>query len=81
MLYIINISNRIKLHNTNMKKEQNEIKGIVVKGYLRPDGTYYTSIPKKIVALFNLKGGELFLLKVKVDERKISARILDIPEE
>ncbi|MHB8278462.1 MAG: hypothetical protein ACYDIA_12520 [Candidatus Humimicrobiaceae bacterium] len=69
------------MDNDDKKDKEKEIKGIVVKGYLRPDGTYYTSIPKKIVELFNLKGGELFLIKAKPEERKISARIIDIPEE
>lgn len=63
------------------KKEKKEIKGIVVKGYLRPDGTYYTSIPKQIREVLDLKGGELFLIKVKPGERKISATIIDIPDD
>jgi len=63
------------------KKEKEKIRGIVVKGYLRPDGTYYTTIPKQIREALKLKGGELFLLKVKPEERKISARIIDIPDE
>lgn len=63
------------------KKEKKEIKGIIVKGYLRPDGTYYTSIPKQIREALNLKGGELFLIKVKPEKRKISARIIDIPDD
>jgi len=66
---------------TGTRKVKKRIKGVVVKGYLRPDGTYYTSIPKQIREALDLKGGELFLLKVKPEERKISATIIDIPGE
>ncbi|MCX6562563.1 MAG: hypothetical protein NTU60_03030 [Candidatus Aminicenantes bacterium] len=69
------------MDNRERKKEKKEISGIVVKGYLRPDGTYYTSIPKQIREALKLKGGELFLIKVKPEERKFSARIIDIPED
>ncbi len=62
-------------------KVNQRVRGVVVKGYLRPDGTYYTSIPKQIREALDLKGGELFLLKVKPQERKISATIIDIPGE
>lgn len=69
------------MDNIETKKEKEEIRGIVVKGYMRPDGTYYTSIPKQIREALNLKGGELFLIKVKPEKRKISARIIDIPDD
>lgn len=58
-----------------------EARRAVVKGYLRPDGTYYVSIPKEIRQPLNLKGGEYFLLKVKPKEKKISARVIDLFEE
>ena len=67
--------------NTGTGKVKKRMRGVVVKGYLRPDGTYYTSIPKRIREALDLKGGELFLLKVKPEERKISATIIDIPGE
>jgi len=63
------------------KTEEKDIKGIVIKGYLRPDGTYYITIPKPIREALNLRGGELFLIKVKPEERKISARIIDLPDD
>jgi AbrB family looped-hinge helix DNA binding protein len=63
------------------RKVKTRIKGVVVKGYQRPDGTYYVSIPKQIREALDLKGGELFLIKVKPEERKISATIIDIPGE
>jgi hypothetical protein len=63
------------------KKDRLESKGFVVKGYRRPDGTYYTSVPKAIVAALNLRGGEIFSIRAKIGERKITARVIDIPEE
>ncbi len=69
------------MENNDNKKEKNEIKGIVVKGYLRPDGSYYTTVPKKIVELFKLKGEELFLIKAKLDKKELKVRIIDLPEE
>lgn len=69
------------MNKMEMKKEKKKIKGIVVKGYLRPDGTYYISIPKKIREALDLKGGELFFLKVKPEKRRMSATIIDIPDE
>jgi len=62
-------------------KEKKKIKGMVVKGYLRPDGTYYLTIPKKIREALDLKGGELFFIKVKPEERRMSASIIDIPDK
>lgn len=62
-------------------EEKKEMKGIVVKGYMRPDGSYYTTVPKAIVEALGLKGGELFLLKVKSDEREIKVKIIDIPKD
>jgi hypothetical protein len=69
------------MNKLEMKKDKKKIKGIVVKGYLRPDGTYYLSIPKRIREALDLKGGELFFIKVKPEERKMSAAIIDIPDE
>lgn len=69
------------MDNTETKKEKKEIRGIVIKGYMRPDGTYYISIPKQIREALSLEGGELFLIKVKPEKRKISARIIDIQDD
>ena len=45
---------------------------VLVKGYMRPDGTsYYVVIPKKIRELFGLSGGEYFIMKAKPEKGKI----------
>jgi AbrB family looped-hinge helix DNA binding protein len=55
---------------------------VIVKGYMRPDGTsYYVVIPKEIRELFNLKGGEYFIMKAKPSEREIKLRIAEFVEE
>ena len=69
-----------------MHKEKNrtdeDVKRIVVKGYLRPDGTsYYVSIPKEIRDLMGLKGGEYFLVKAETEKKKISLRLVEFAEE
>jgi AbrB family looped-hinge helix DNA binding protein len=57
-------------------------KRVIVKGYMRPDGTsYYVVIPKEIRELFNLKGGEYFIMKAKPSEREIKLRIAEFVEE
>jgi AbrB family looped-hinge helix DNA binding protein len=62
-------------------KEKNHEK-VIVKGYMRPDGTsYYVVIPKEIRQLFNLKGGEYFLIKAKPSEREIKLKIAEFVEE
>lgn len=61
------------------KLEQKEI--TIVKGYLRPDGAYYLSIPKNIRQSFDLKGGEYFLIKAKPTEKKISAKMIEVSDE
>ena len=64
-------------------EEENECeKKIVVKGYLRPDGTsYYVVIPKEVRETLNLKGGELFLMKVKPEKRKISLKLIELTDD
>ena len=48
------------------KKSEKYSKMVLVKGYLRPDGTsYYVSIPKEIRDSLNLKGGEYFVMRAK----------------
>ncbi len=64
------------------RKEQDKVikkgisKPILIKGYMRPDKTsYYVTIPKKVRELFNLKGGEYFLMTPQLSNNRI---ILDI---
>src|SRR5665647_931320 len=57
------------MHNEDKKAEHQRV---LVKGYMRPDGTsYYVVIPKKIRELFNLNGGEYFLMKAKPEKGAI----------
>jgi len=55
---------------------------VVVKGYMRPDGTsYYVVIPKEIRELLGLKGGEYFIMKTKPEKREIKLKIAKFIEE
>ena len=64
------------------KKIKESVKNIIVKGYLRPDGTsYYVAIPKEIREMMGLKGGEYFSMKAKVEKKKISLRLIDFSDE
>jgi AbrB family looped-hinge helix DNA binding protein len=49
---------------------------------MRPDGTsYYVAIPKEIRDLFDLKGGEYFVMKAKKERQKITLRLVEFPDE
>jgi len=55
---------------------------ILVKGYMRPDGTsYYVVIPKKIRELFKLNGGEYFIMKAKPEKGRIILKLVTFEEE
>jgi len=55
---------------------------VIVKGYMRPDGTsYYVVIPKEIREMLKLKGGEYFAMKVKPEKRKIELKVAKLIEE
>ena len=55
---------------------------VIVKGYMRPDGTsYYVVIPKEIRELLGLKGGEYFLIKAKPEKREIKLKLARFVEE
>ena len=70
------------MNEDELKKEDVEIRRIVVKGYLRPDGTsYYVSIPKEIRKILDLKGGEYFVIKAKPEKKKISLKLVEFSEE
>ena len=59
-------------------------KKVLVKGYMRPDGTsYYVTIPKEIRDFLDLKGGEYFLMRAKIkgEKQKISMKIVEFTEE
>lgn len=55
---------------------------VIVKGYMRPDGTsYYVVIPKEIRELFGLKGGEYFLIRPKPEKGMIELKLAKFVEE
>lgn len=63
-------------------QEEKHRERVIVKGYMRPDGTsYYVVIPKEIRELFGLKGGEYFLIKPKLGKGKIELKIAKFVEE
>ena len=49
---------------------------------MRPDGTsYYVVIPKKIRELFNLDGGEYFIMKAKPEKGMILLKLVEFADE
>lgn len=64
-------------------KQEEEIKRVIVRGYMRPDKTsYYVSIPKEIREVFDLKGGEYFVMRANKERQKISLMLVEFaPDE
>ncbi len=57
-------------------------KRILMKGYMRPDGTsYYVVIPKPIRELLGLKGGEYFLMKADAKDGRIEIKLVDFEDD
>ena len=57
-------------------------KRVIVKGYMRPDGTsYYVVIPKEVRELFKLKGGEYFVMKAKPEKNEIELKLAEFLNE
>ena len=55
---------------------------VIVKGYMRPDGTsYYVVIPKEIREMLGLKGGEYFVMKANKEKREIELKVARFVEE
>ncbi len=55
---------------------------VLVKGYMRPDGSsYYVVIPKKLRELFSLKGGEYFVMKAKPEKGTIKLKLVEFADE
>ncbi len=64
------------------KESKPEHPRVLVKGYLRPDGSsYYVVIPKKLRELFNLKGGEYFMMKAKPEKGTIKLKLVEFVDE
>ena len=70
---------KIRRHHERRKKHSNRV---LVKGYMRPDGTsYYVVIPKQIREQFELKGGEYFLIRAKPQMNEITLKIAKFEDE
>jgi AbrB family looped-hinge helix DNA binding protein len=70
---------RMRNHHGRMRKHSDRV---IVKGYMRPDGTsYYVVIPKQVREKFDLKGGEYFLIKAKPLKNEITLKIAKMFEE
>ena len=64
------------------EKEKAMHRPVLVKGYMRPDGTsYYVVIPKEIRTMLNLKGGEYFIMKAKPEMRKLILKVVELADE
>ena len=57
-------------------------KRVIVKGYMRPDKTsYYVVIPKEVRELFELKGGEYFIMRAHPWANEIKLKLAKFAEE
>lgn len=55
---------------------------IIVKGYMRPDGSsYHVVIPKQIREMMKLEGGEYFLMAASPRHDEIRLKKVEIFEE
>ena len=55
---------------------------VLVKGYMRPNGTsYYVVIPKEIRAVPNLKGGEYFIMKAMLEIGMVKLNMVYFSDE
>ncbi|HNT60729.1 MAG TPA: AbrB/MazE/SpoVT family DNA-binding domain-containing protein [Candidatus Bilamarchaeaceae archaeon] len=61
------------------KKPEKYSKMVLVKGYMRPDGTsYYVSIPREIRDSLSLKGGEYFVMRAKKGKKRITMKLVEL---
>jgi len=70
---------RRRKHHEKIRKHSERV---IVKGYMRPDGTsYYVAIPKQVREQFALKGGEYFLIRAKPLKNEITLKLAKFVEE
>jgi len=70
------------MENNEEEVSEKRRERVIVKGYMRPDGTsYYVVIPKEIRELLGLKGGEYFVMKAKPEKREIELKVAKFVEE
>jgi len=63
-------------------KEKAAYPPVLVKGYMRPDGTsYYVVIPKEIRTILNLKGGEYFIMKAVPEKGALKLKVVQFADE
>jgi AbrB family looped-hinge helix DNA binding protein len=63
-------------------KEKAMHSAVLVKGYMRPDGTsYYVVIPKEIRTMLNLKGGEYFVMKAVPEKMVLKLKVVKLADE
>ncbi len=63
-------------------KEKTMHPPVLVKGYMRPDGTsYYVVIPKEMRTMLNLKGGEYFIMKAVPEKRALKLKVVELADE
>ena len=64
------------------KEKEKAYPPVLVKGYMRPDGTsYYVVIPKEIRTTLNLKGGEYFIMKALPERRALRLKVVELADE
>ena len=70
---------RMRNHHKGVGKHPQRV---IVKGYMRPDKTsYYVVIPKEVRELFELKGGEYFIIRAKPWANEIKLKLAKFVEE
>jgi AbrB family looped-hinge helix DNA binding protein len=70
---------RIRKYHERKRKHSTRV---IVKGYMRPDGTsYYVVIPKEVREQFGLKGGEYFLIRARPRINEINLKLAKFVEE
>jgi hypothetical protein len=65
-------------HPPGVHKKKRKRVRIIVKGYMRPDGSsYHVVIPKQIREIMELEGGEYFLMAASPRRDEIRLRRVD----
>jgi AbrB family looped-hinge helix DNA binding protein len=77
---------KVRCVDQQREKENTEEKTahppVLVKGYMRPDGTsYYVVIPKEIRTILNLKGGEYFIMKAVPEKGMVKLKMVYFADE
>ena len=76
------MSNVDRENESIKEKEKAMHPPVLVKGYMRPDGTsYYVVIPKEIRTMLNLKGGEYFIMKAMPERRGLKLKVVELADE